>query len=34
MAQHIANYQSPRTIKLYDRRAQKNSQSDVDKIWL
>jgi hypothetical protein len=34
MAQHIANHESPRTTKLYDRRVEEISQSEVEKIRL
>jgi integrase/recombinase XerD len=31
-AQHIANYESPRTTKLYDRRNEEISLAEVEKI--
>lgn len=34
MAQHIANHESPRTTKLYDRRVEEITQSEVEKIRL
>lgn len=34
MAQHIANHESPRTTKLYDRRVEEISQNEVEKIRL
>jgi site-specific recombinase XerD len=34
IAQHIANHESPRTTKLYDRRVEEISQSEVERIRL